>query len=285
MKSIINFDLTEFNSYKIKANCKEAYFPENEEDVIALFSSLKEYILIGSGHNIILSQKNYAIPFIIFNGNYNKIERIANTNTIVIEAGAFMANASKFAMEQGLSGIEMFHDIPSSLGGAVVMNAGASGKEIKDVLVKVRYLDLVSMKVMEKNKDELNFEYRNSDFQSNQNKVVLKAWLKLIPKAKDEIWTEMEAIRKRRWAKQPKDYPNAGSVFKRPEGRFVGPMLDELNLKGYGVGGAMVSCKHSGFIVNKNNASGKDILELIKDIQNKVKSAFDVDLEVEQRII
>lgn len=285
MKIFENFDLTDFNSYRIKSSCKKAFLPESEADLIDLYKSNKNYILLGSGHNIILSQDYYDKEFIIFNGNFDEILINKENGILEAEAGATMLQISELACENALSGVEIFYDIPSSLGGAVVMNAGASGEEIKDVLVKVRYLDLEDMKVKEILKEDMSFEYRNSFFQRNSDKIILKAWLKLISAELNSVREKMETIKKQRWAKQPKEFPNAGSVFKRPKGYFVGAIIDELSLKGYTVGGAKISEKHGGFIVNFNNATGKDILAVIKEVKRQVFDKYKLDLEVEQRII
>ena len=280
-----NFDLTDFNSYKLKAKCKTAFFPENENDIIDLYKSKKDFILIGSGHNIILSKDYYDTDFIIFNGNYNSIEINKKSNIISAEAGATLYEVSMTAEKHCFTGVEFFYDIPSSVGGAVVMNAGTKEGETKNILKKVRYLDLLDMKVKEKLSDELELEYRNSFFQKQKNKIVLKVWFQLAIGIKEIIHKTMKDSRERRWSKQPREYPNGGSVFKRPVGKFVGPMIDQLGLKGYTIGGAQISEKHSGFIVNINNATGKDILELIAHSQKLVKDKFGVELEVEQRII
>ncbi len=285
MKIIKDFDLTNYNSYRIKAICKNAYFPENEEDVVSFYKYTKDFILLGSGHNIILSKDYYDTNFLIFNGNYHETIINSETGILEIEAGATMLELCNLALENGLSGLEIFYDIPSSLGGAVVMNAGASGEEIKDVLVKVRYLDLKDQQIKEITKEEMGFEYRNSFFQRNTDKVILKAWLKLQKKDKVSIKEKMEDIKEQRWSKQPKDYPNAGSVFKRPKGYYVGAIMDELQLKGLTVGGAMISQKHGGFIINHNNAKGQDILDIISEVQRKVFERFNIELEVEQRVI
>lgn len=280
-----NFDLTNYNSYKLTARCKRAYFPNIEEDFLELYSNDKitSKIILGGGYNIILSKRNYEEDFILIGESFSKT--IVNTNVIEAEAGVNLKDLSEIALSHNLSGLEVFYDIPSSLGGAVVMNAGASGEEMKDILIKARYLDLEDLKIKELNAEDIGFEYRNSFFQKHTNKIVLKAWLQLKPGSPAEIRHKMETIKNARWAKQPKEYPNAGSVFKRPKGKFVGPMLDELGLKGFSIGGAKVSEKHSGFIVNFNQATGTDILEVISAIQKKVKEKFAVDLEVEQRII
>ncbi|EDP71457.1 UDP-N-acetylmuramate dehydrogenase [Flavobacteriales bacterium ALC-1] len=279
------FDLTEYNSYRLKSKCKTAYFPENEDDVVELYKTEKSFILLGSGHNLILSKDYYDTDFIIFNGNFNKVDVVTNLNVITAEAGASILNVSEIAEENGLTGVEFYYDIPSSVGGAVVMNAGTKEGETKNILKKVRYLDLRDMLVKEKINEELEFEYRNSMFQKQKNKVILKVWFQLTRGNPLDIRKIMDESKERRWSKQPREYPNSGSVFKRPPGKFVGPMLDELGLKGYTIGGAQVSKKHSGFIVNINHATGSDILNLIKHIQHKVKERFNLNLEVEQRII
>ena len=283
MKIYTNFDLTNYNSYRLQATCKMAYFPENEQDVVDFYKKEEPFVLLGSGHNVILSKVHYDTNFLIFNGNFDAVT-VAN-QTIEAEAGITMLQLSELALQYGLSGLEIFYDIPSSLGGAVVMNAGASGEEIKDVLVKVRYLDLADFQVKEIDKKDISFEYRNSFFQRNTDKVVLKTWLRLKPKPKEAIKEKMETIKAQRWAKQPKNYPNAGSVFKRPKGYYVGAIMDELGLKGFTIGGAQISTKHGGFIVNFNQAKGQDILNIIKEVKRQVWEKYQVDLEIEQRVI
>lgn len=284
MRTYTNFELTNYNSYRIKAFCNKAYFLETEEDVVSFFMANKDFILLGSGHNIIVSREYYEKPIVIFNGNYDTIKFTEN-GLLEIEAGAMMWDVAEFALDNSLSGLEIFWDIPSSLGGAIVMNAGASGEEIKDVLVKVRYLDLVDNQIKEIIKEEISFEYRNSFFQKNTDKIVLKAWLKLQKGDKIQIQEKMETIKAQRWAKQPKEFPNAGSVFKRPKGYYVGAIMDELGLKGYTIGGAKISEKHGGFIINFNNATGQDILDIIIEVKRQVWEKYKIDLEIEQRVI
>jgi UDP-N-acetylmuramate dehydrogenase len=155
----------------------------------------------------------------------------------------------------------------------------------KNILKKVRYLDLKDMLIKEKVNEELELGYRNSMFQKQKDMIILKAWFQLAKGDSKTIRKIMDESKTRRWSKQPREYPNSGSVFKRPPGKFVGPMIDELGLKGYSIGGAQVSKKHSGFIVNKGNATSEDILNLISAIQYKVYEKFEVNLEIEQRII
>lgn len=285
MQCFNDFNLTEYNSYRIKAKCRYAFFPESEKEIINLYKKKLPYVLLGSGHNVLLSKEEYLESFIIFNGNFCEISIDKENGIIEAEAGAFMLDISELACENGLSGLEIFYDIPSSFGGAIVMNAGASGEEIKDLLIKVRYLDLVDFKVKEINRDEIGFEYRNSFFQRNKDKIILKAWLQLIHRPSADIRVKMEEIKASRWAKQPKDFPNAGSVFKRPPGYYVGAIMDELKLKGLIIGGAKISEKHGGFIINYNNAKGQDIIDIINEVKRQVMERFNVELEVEQRII
>lgn len=285
MKIFQNFNLTQYNAYRLHAVCSNAYLPNNEADLVELYKSNKDFVLLGSGHNVILSKDYYNTDFIIFNGNYNGISVDEKFNIISAEAGASILEVSEAAEKHSLTGAEFFYDIPSSVGGAVVMNAGTKEGETVNILKKVRYLDLKDMLVKEKVNEELEFGYRNSMFQKQKDKIILKAWFQLAKGDSKNIRKIMDESKARRWSKQPREYPNSGSVFKRPPGKFVGPMLDELGLKGYTIGGAQVSKKHSGFIVNINNATGEDIFMLIKHIQKKVKERFNINLEVEQRII
>lgn len=280
-----DFDLTNYNSYRVKSKCKQAFLPNTEEEVINIYKDKQPIVLLGSGHNIILSKTYYDETFVIFNGNFSKTSIDENLKVIEVEAGVFMKDLCVIALEHNLSGLEIFYDIPSSIGGAVVMNAGASGEEIKSLVTKVRYLDLKTMQIKEMQNSEIDFEYRNSYFQKNPNNVILKVWLQLHFKSKSEIREKMNRIKAQRYAKQPKDYPNAGSVFKRPKGYYVGAIMEDLNLKGFSVGGAKISEKHGGFIINFNNATGQDILDVINGVKKRVKKAYNVNLEVEQRII
>jgi UDP-N-acetylmuramate dehydrogenase len=285
MKTVTDLDLTNFNSYRLKATCKRAFFPDSEADIQEIYEKYgdSKKIILGSGHNIILAKEYYEDDFIIFSGNFS--HAAIDGSLLSVESGISMYDLSILALDNNLSGLELFYDIPSSLGGAVVMNAGASGEEIKDLLVKVRYYDPIENTFSEILKEDINFEYRNSFFQRNPHLIITKAWLNLKQSNAHEIKDKMERNKEVRWSKQPKDFPNAGSVFKRPPGFFVGALMDELQLKGYTVGGAKISEKHGGFIVNFNNATGEDILAVIKHAQKMVKDRHGVELEVEQRII
>lgn len=285
MEVLENFNLRDFNSYRINATCKKAYFPESEHDFIEIFKNNPNHnlIIIGNGNNIILSKAYYEQSFVVLNKCFNKI--VIFNNEIEAESGATIYDLSLQALENELTGMEFYYDIPSSVGGAVVMNAGTKEGVTNTILLKVRYLDLSDLKIKEIDNQNIQFEYRNSFFQKNKNTVVLKAWFALSKGTKSKINQVMQDSKQRRWEKQPREYPNCGSVFKRPNGHFVGPMIQDLGLKGFCIGDAEVSTKHAGFIVNKGDATGKDILSLIQHIQEKVYQKFKVKLEVEQRII
>ncbi|WP_439881742.1 UDP-N-acetylmuramate dehydrogenase [Pontibacter sp. MBLB2868] len=285
MKIYTDFDLSQFNSYRIKASCRMAMFPETEDDIREIFLDGKgaKKILLGSGHNIILSKEYYEEEFIIFSNTYDNV--VVNDNCLEAEAGVTMLELSKLALLNSLSGLEVFYDIPSSLGGAVVMNAGASGEEIKDLVIDVRCYDPISDKFFSLKQNEIKFGYRTSLFQESPNLIVTKATLELKKGIKDSIQKKMQEVKTARWSKQPKEFPNAGSVFKRPEGYYVGTLIDELNLKGFSIGGAQISEKHGGFIININKATGNDILNLIDEVKKRVRNKYKIELEVEQRII
>jgi UDP-N-acetylmuramate dehydrogenase len=285
MRHYSNFDLCDHNSYQLKAFCKNAFFPESEEDFHEIFISRRTIpkTILGGGYNVILSKPYYEHDFIIFHGCLNDI--ITQDTTIEAGCGASLLSLSETAYLNSLTGFEMFYDIPGSLGGALVMNAGANGEEMKDIVSRVRFFNIENQSFDEISNPEARFGYRSSIFQGKPHLVITRAWFDLQKGIKEEINKKMEDIKRARWASQPREHPNAGSVFRRPEGRYVGPMLDALGLKGFRIGGAMVSKKHSGFIINAGNASGYDILCLIDEIQKRVYNEFGVTLELEQKVI
>ncbi len=179
MKVYENFDLTQYNSYRLKARCATAVFPETEADLLHLFgdSSTPEKIVLGNGNNILLAEEWYDACFVIFNGSFDTI--VVNDNEISAQAGATMLQLSKTTWRHELSGLEIFYDIPSSVAGAVVMNAGAAGEEIKDRVKRARYLDVAGMRIKEIGGDKMEFSYRNSSFQRHDDKVALQAWFSL----------------------------------------------------------------------------------------------------------
>lgn len=284
MKVFNDFILTEYNGYKLPATCSSAYFPFNDEDIKTFFSKNLPFIILGTGQNVILSKKHYSERFLIFKDCFNSID-IINKNTILVQSGALMKDLSLFAEKHSLSGLEIFYDIPSSLGGAIFMNAGIKGNEIKDVLRKVNCFDLHTNSIIQFDVEDLEFNYRYSSFQDKSNYIILSAELALNNGVQSAIRQKMEEIRTLRWNKQPRSFPNAGSVFKRPNGHYAGDLIERCGLKGKTIGGAKISEKHAGFIINTGNATGEDIIALINCVVLEVDKKFGVKLELEQRII
>ena len=203
-----------------------------------------------------------------------------------IWSGTDLKDVSLFAMENNLSGLEYFYDIPGCVGGAITMNAGSCGVSFSDYLEEITYIDCKTQQILRLTKDELQLGYRESIFKSEKKFFILSCILALPFGTREDILLKMESIKEKRFAKQPREYPNAGSVFIRPaDNIYVGPMIEKLGLKGFRIGGAEVSTKHAGFIVNVNNAKGSEIIELISYISQMVKEEFGVELKTEQRIL
>ena len=237
--------------------------------------------IIGNGSNLIVSDKGIRGVVIKIFDNFSgcKVEN----NTMSVYAGTLLSKVSNIALKNELTGLEFAAGIPGTLGGAIAMNAGAYGGEMKDVVVETECMDLNGeIKVLRGSEHE--FGYRTSHILKNSY-IVLKSVLHLKKGNKQEIKELMDDLNRRRKEKQPLEMPSAGSVFKRPEGHFAGKLIEDCNLKGYRIGGAQVSEKHCGFIVNTGNATASDIQSLIKHIQETVKSTYGIELQTEMRII
>jgi len=274
------------NSYNLEAQAEILILPETKEDFKDIFTRYQAHkiIVLGRGNNIILSQPYYdhEYVFVILRENFGNF--IFTNEQVIVEAGADMKILSIEAQKRGLSGLEYFYGIPSSLGGAIYMNAGANEFETKQIVKTVTYFDKNTKEIHTLNNEDSKFSYRHSIFQ-DIDAIILEASLLLTPSSKEKIWNKMISIYRERDKKQPLDYPSAGSVFKRPQGFYVGKMIEDLGLKGYSIGGAKISEKHAGFIINYNKATGKDILQLINLIREKVHKHYGVWLETEQIII
>lgn len=278
-----NLELDDFNSYHLHSIVRNAFFPESLEEILSVMS-LPHVVIIGGGCNIILSKPEYIEEnFVFIRDNYSGIERISDTS-IRVKAGTDLKYLSEYALKNELSGLEYYYDIPGCVGGATIMNAGCQGVSFSDFIDRIFYLDIEEGVIKEIAKDEAKFEYRGNIF-SGKQVVILEVILNLQKGEKGAITELMLSNQENRWKKQPRDYPSAGSVFKRPVGHYVGPMVTEAGFKGFEYNGAMVSDKHAGFIINKGGATGSDIITLINIVRGRVKEMFDVDLEIEQRII
>lgn len=237
--------------------------------------------IIGNGSNLLVGDKG--IRGLVIGFDKEAGELLVEGNYMIVGAGCLLSKMASEAAKRGLSGLEFASGIPGTLGGAIVMNAGAYGGEMKDVVVSAKVLT-EDGEVLELTNDELDLSYRHSCI-PEKGYIVLSATVKLQPKEEAMIREQMIDYKNRRVEKQPLEYPSAGSTFKRPEGYFAGKLIEDAGLRGYTVGGAQVSEKHCGFVVNKGNATAADVLQLMKDVQDRVYEQFQVKLEPEVKMI
>lgn len=235
------------------------------------------YHIIGNGSNLLVSDAGIRGVVIAFTKNAARIQ--AEGSRLTAGAGALLSQAAAAALKASLGGLEFAAGIPGSVGGAVVMNAGAYGGELKDVLAHARVLG-PDGKIQILDKEQLDLSYRHSCI-AQRHMIVLEAEFVLEKKPQEEIKAYMDELKKRRIEKQPLEYPSAGSTFKRPQGYFAGKLIMDAGLAGFSVGGAQVSEKHCGFVINKGGAKAADILELIRQVQQKVRQQAGVELEME----
>lgn len=239
------------------------------------------YTILGNGSNLLVGDKGYR-GVILQIGNKMSDIRV-NGNTITAQAGALLSKTAKVALEHGLTGLEFASGIPGSIGGAVVMNAGAYGGEMKQVITSVTVLDQEGEELVLDNAT-MEFGYRTSVIK-HRPFLVTEVTMELTPGDPTVIKSTMDDLAARRREKQPLEYPSAGSTFKRPEGHYAGQLIMEAGLKGFQIGGARVSDKHCGFVINTGTASAADVLDVIHHIQQTVKEKFDITLEPEVIIL
>lgn len=278
--------LSNHTTFRIGGAAKYFAVPKNEEEIMEAvdFAIVKDlpYYILGKGSNVLFADEGYPGVVIEIGAGMEKVERIGDTG-IRAQAGVSLSALATFAAREGLSGLEFAGGIPGTLGGAVTMNAGAYGGEMKDVIVSAKVMDEEGA-VQELSCEELQLGYRTSIVQKKQF-VVLEAEFLLKPGTTEEIQNTMKELNAKRREKQPLEYPSAGSTFKRPEGYFAGKLIEDAGLRGYRVGDAQVSEKHCGFVVNRGKATCAEVLQLIGDVQKTVKEQFGVQLEPEVRII
>lgn len=239
------------------------------------------YSFIGNGSNLLVGDKGIRGVVIEMTDPMGNIE--VDGTKITAQAGAMLSKIANTAASNGLGGMEFAAGIPGSVGGAVVMNAGAYGGEMKDIIEKVYVLDENGAQ-LELDRDALDLGYRHSCIPEKKY-IVTKVVLELVPRDEAEIRSEMKELNEKRAEKQPLQYPSAGSTFKRPEGYFAGKLIMDAGLRGYQVGGAQVSEKHCGFVINKGDATAADICQLMRDVSDKVQAQFGVVLEPEVKMI
>lgn len=268
-------------TFRIGGPAKYFVIPETKEEVKEIIACCKNadmpYYILGNGSNLLVSDKGYEGVVIQIFKNMNQIT--LDGDTITSQAGAILSSVANKALDAGLTGFEFAAGIPGTLGGACVMNAGAYGGEMKDVLVSVTVLtpegDFLTIP-----KEELELGYRTSII-AKKNYIVLEAKIKLTKGEKEAIKARMDELKVQRTTKQPLEYPSAGSTFKRPVGYFAGKLIQDAGLRGFQVGGAQVSEKHCGFVINKDQATAADVAELMRQVSLKVKEQFGVELEAE----
>lgn len=277
--------LSNYSSFKIGGKADVGIFPKTKEAFCEAINFLEnrkmKYTVIGKGSNVLFADEGYR-GAIVFTEGLCEIK--TGIDTVYAECGASLFSLSSKILSASLSGFEFAYGIPGSVGGAVYMNAGAYGKSISDVLQSAEVYDCRNGRILSLDSEQMDFAYRHS-ICMDENYTVLSATFKLNKGNSEEIKTAMDEIYARRKDKQPLEYPSAGSVFKRPEGYFAGKLIEDSRLKGFSIGGAQVSEKHAGFIVNKGGASAKDVLSLIKHIRYTVLNNFGVLLECEIRYI
>ncbi|MCM1143132.1 MAG: UDP-N-acetylmuramate dehydrogenase [Blautia sp.] len=254
---------------------------EREEELLRLIPYLnkvgRDYFILGNGSNLLVGDKGYrGIIIKIGNGMDNLT---VEGSQIRVQAGALLSQTAAAARDAGLSGLEFAAGIPGSVGGGIVMNAGAYDGEMKQVIQSVKVMDREGT-ILVLDNDTMEFGYRTSIIK-NRPFIALEAVLQLQPGNKEEIQAKMEELMEKRRSKQPLSYPSAGSTFKRPEGYFAGKLIMDAGMRGYRIGGAQVSDKHCGFVVNTGNATAADIREVIEEVQERVKERFQVTLEPE----
>lgn len=288
LNCIVRYDepLKNHTTFKIGGNCIALIEPREVSDIVETIKICREnnikFFVIGNGSNLLVPDEGYNGVIIRLKGEFSTIQ--VEGEYLIVNSGAKLSEVYTVAYENSLTGFEFASGIPGTIGGAIYMNAGAYGGEMKDIVESVEVLDLDNFELRELKNEELEFSYRKSIIQ-RKNYIVTIIKLKLQKGNKEEINAVYEDLRERRDSKQPLNFGSAGSTFKRPEGHFASKLIEDAGLKGYHINDAWVSEKHSGFVVNKGNASYKEVMELIEYVQKVVFEKFGVKLETEVRIL
>lgn len=272
-------------TFRIGGPADALALPKTPEEVAEVVRFCHEhaqpYYVLGNGSNLLVSDEGYRGLVLQLYRNFNDIQ--VNGETITVQSGAMLAAVARTAYQTGLTGLEFASGIPGPIGGAVVMNAGAYGGEMKNVLKEVTVLTKEG-EVLVIPAKALELGYRTSVIPKN-GWIVLGAVLQLKKGDQEQILARMEELKEQRITKQPLDLPSAGSTFKRPEGYFAGKLIMDAGLRGFTVGGAQVSEKHCGFVVNRGNATAADVWELICEVKRRVKEMTGVELEPEVKLL
>ena len=277
--------LKEYTTFRIGGPADLFAEPKSEEELRKLLVFCKSnsipYYILGHGSNILFTDKGFRGMILYMGEHFADI--VQEGNDLRVGAGALLKDVTDFALEAGLEGIVFASGIPGSMGGAVYMNAGAYGGEMKEVIHQVKVMDATGA-VKYYSAEEMEFGYRSSRIQSG-DEIILEAVLRLRAGQIEEMKEQTADLTRRREEKQPLDMASAGSTFKRPEGHFAGKLIMDAGLAGYACGDAAVSTKHCGFVINKGNAAFADVMELVEHIQKTVEEKFGVKMQPEIRIV
>ncbi len=282
---LFNEPMKNHTSFKIGGPADIMIIPKTEENIINSIKFLREnnikYFIMGNGTNLLVKDTGIRGAVVKIADKYNKIS--IDGDRINCEAGALLSDIGKYTLENSLTGFEFASGIPGAVGGAIAMNAGAYGGEMKDIVLKVRALD-ENNNIIEISNEGMNFRYRGSKV-VDDNLIVLSTEFQLQKGEKFSIKEKMEDLAHRRQSKQPLEYPSGGSTFKRPTGYFAGKLIEDAGLRGLRYGDAQISEKHCGFVINVGEANFREVYTLIKTVQKIVKDEFGVQLETEIKII
>ncbi len=281
----LNEPMSKHTTFKIGGEASLVVYPESREQISRLVKTARDenirLLPMGNGSNMLVSDDGIDACVMILDDHYSEIKLI-DEETIYADSGALLIRLCRFAYEHGLTGLEFAYGIPGSCGGGAFMNAGAYGGEMKDVLYRCDHIDKDGNEGFLENSD-LKLSYRHSAYYENDC-IITGLYLKLKKGSKDEIKAKMDDLMNRRKTKQPLEFASAGSTFKRPQGYFAGALIEQCGLKGKSVGDAQVSEKHAGFVINRGNATCKDVLELCDECAKTVFEKTGVKLEMEIRV-
>lgn len=277
--------MSRHTTFRIGGNADYFVKPGNADEVAAVIAVCREYsipyFILGNGSNLLVSDDGYRGMIINIMDNMDSVT--VDGRIITAQAGALLVRVSMMARDNALTGLEFASGIPGTIGGAVYMNAGAYGGEMKNVVKTVRAIDEYG-RIYELDSEKMDFSYRHSIVEERKL-IVLEVTLELEHGSREAIDDRMKELAEARRSKQPLEYPSAGSTFKRPEGYFAGKLIMDAGLRGYSVGGAQVAEKHCGFVINKGGATASDVVELIRDVQHDVDDKFGVTLEPEVKML
>ena len=280
-----DISLSTLTTYKTGGIAKLVVYPNNINNLKQMLKLIHKYnikyFILGKGSNTLFSDKE-------FNGVIIKLDKLNNfkikQTEIYVESGMILSKLVQASIKNELTGLEFAIGIPGTIGGAIYMNAGAYGNNMSNIVKSVIVLN-EKFQIKEIPLEKLKFDYRYSIFQDNKNLICVAANIKLEHGNHEEIASKIKENLLKRKNSQPLEYPSAGSVFRNPEGNYASKIIEELGLKGKNIGGAEISTKHANFIINKNNASSSDILNLIKLVQKEVKDKYKIDLKLEQQLV